>query len=533
MIMLKRSHVGAAALLLAVGTVSAKNLKPIELTPIGTYASGVFASGSAEITAYDPGTRRLFVVNAAEVRIDALDISNPTAPTKVGEVNLLPVGGVANSVAVRNGTVAIAIEGLKKTDPGMVLLFDTNLNFLSGVTVGAQPDMVTFSPNGRWALTANEGEPNSYGQPDSVDPLGSISIIDLANGAANVTQANVRTLDFTDFNSVALPAGIRIFGPNASVAQDLEPEYIAISHDSQTAWVTLQENNALATVDIVSGEIVSLTSLGFKDHSLAGNALDASDRDNTAGTGPRINIANWPIQGMYLPDGIAAYEHQGESFLVMANEGDARDWPGFAEEIRIGDAAYVLDPVKFPNASVLKQTRNLGRLRATKANGDTDGDGDYDVINTFGGRSFSIRNTAGALVFDSGDQFEKAIAQVFPANFNASNDNNTLDSRSPAKGPEPEGVAIGKAFGSTFAFIGLERIGGVMVYDITDPFAVEFVNYANNRNFTNPFSFSTAGDLGPEGILFIKAEDSPIGQPLVVTANEISGTTTIYLVSRE
>jgi hypothetical protein len=529
--MWNRSVLSGVAFSVGVAAVSAANFKGIELTPIGTYASGVFAAGSAEIAAYDPATQRVFVVNAAAVTVDALDISDPTAPVKVGSVSLVPVGGVANSVAVHGGTVAIAVEASPKTDPGAVLLFDSNLNLLASLEVGAQPDMAKFSPNGRWLLTANEGEPNSYGLGDSVDPLGTVSIIDLSAGAANVTQANVRTLDFTAFNA-GVPAGVRIFGPGATVAQDLEPEYIAVSHDSQTAWVTLQENNALAIIDIASGAI-SLTSLGFKDHSITGNGLDASDRDNAAGTGPRINIATWPTKGMYLPDGIDAYEYRGETFLVLANEGDARDWPGFGEEIRIGDALYPLDPTAFPNAATLKQNRNLGRLRATKANGDTDGDGDYDVIYTFGARSFSIRDASGALVFDSGDQFEQALAQIYPANFNASNDNNTLDSRSPAKGPEPEGIVLGKAFGRTFAFIGLERIGGVMVYDVTNPHDVQFVNYANNRTFATPFAFATAGDLGPEGILFINEEQSPIGQPLVVTANEISGTTTIYLVTRE
>jgi DNA-binding beta-propeller fold protein YncE len=518
------------AALLSVAAASGANFKGIDLTPIGTYASGVYESGSAEIAAYDPATRRLFVVNAAAVSVDVLDISDPTAPAKIGGISLVPVGGAANSVAVHDGTVAIAVEGFDKTQPGSLLLFDSNLDLLAGVTVGAQPDMAKFSPNGRWLMTANEGEPNGYG-PGTVDPLGSVSIVDLSAGAANVTQANVRTLDFIAFNS-GVPAGIRIFGPGSTIAQDLEPEYIAVSHDSKTAWVTLQENNALAIIDIASGAI-SLTPLGLKDHSIAGNGLDASDRDNAAGNAGKINITTWPIHGMYLPDGIASYEYRGNTFLALANEGDAREWPGFVEEIRIADAAYILDPTTFPNAAALKQNRNLGRLRATKANGDIDGDGDYDVIHTFGARSFSIRDATGALVFDSGDQFEQALAQIYPANFNATHDSNALDSRSSSKGPEPEGVVLGKAFGRTYAFIGLERIGGVMVYDITNPFDVQFVNYANNRNFANPFAFATAGDLGPEGLVFIKAEDSPTGSPLLVTANEISGTTTIYAITRE
>jgi DNA-binding beta-propeller fold protein YncE len=352
-----------------------------------------------------------------------------------------------------------------------------------------------------------------------------------------LTQANVLTAGFHAFNgmeAVLRAAGIRIFGPNASASQDLEPEYIAVSPDDTTAWVTLQENNAMATVDIASATVTSIVSLGLKDHSLPGNGLDPSDRDNAAGTGPAINIGNWPIKGLYQADGIAAYPIGGELFLFLANEGDARtDWPGFNEEATIGSSSYVLDPTAFPNAATLKQNRNLGRLRASNAGGDLDGDGDFDEIHTFGGRSFSIRTTSGALVFDSGDDFEQLNAALHPAViFNPSHSNNTFDDRSRSKGPEPEGIVVGRAFGQTWAFVALERVGGVMVYDVTDPYNSRFVTYANYRNFSGAFSFATAGDLGPEGILFIDEDDSPTGAPLVVTANEISGTTTIFQVNQ-
>ena len=218
---------------------------------------------------------------------------------------------------------------------------------------------------------------------------------------------------------------------------------------------------------------------------------------------------------------------------MLANEGDARaDWPGFNEEVRLNDPTYILDPSTFPNASVLKQNANLERLRVTRATGDTDGDGDFDRIHSFGARSFSIRDAAGNLLFDSGDQLERLIAAVNPSFFNASHDNNTFDSRSSNKGPEPEGVVVGRAFGRVYAFVALERIGGIVSYDITNPSAPSLADYVNYRNFLVAPSSGLAGDLGPEGIIFIKSEDSPIGQPLVVLGNEISGTTTIYRVDR-
>ena len=501
-------------------------LHNIELTPIGTYASGVLSQSAAEIVAHDAATQRLFVVNAQAATVDVLDITNPAAPFKVGEIHLSLFGGVANSVAVRDGLIAVAVESFDKTNPGQVVFFNQNLDLLAQVMVGALPDMLTFSPNGRWLLVANEGEPNSYNNVSvpSVDPEGSVSIIDLSGGAAFLTQANVRSAGFTDFIGALLDPSIRIFGPNATVAQDLEPEYITISLDSKTAWVTLQENNALAVIDIESATVSDLIGLGFKDHNLPGNALDASDRDSA------INIRNWPLQGMYLPDAIDAYQFGGETFLVMANEGDARDWPGFAEEVRIADLA--LDPIAFPNGAVLKQAANLGRLRVTRAQGDIDADGDHDVLHSFGGRSFTIRDTQGNLVFDSGDQLERITAAVLPNFFNASNDNNTKDSRSPSKGPEPEGLAIGRAYGRTYAFVGLERVGGIASYDITDPHNPFFADYVNNRDFLAAINSGLAGDLGPEGLLFIKEENSPTGTPLLVVGNEVSGTTTIFAIQK-
>src|SRR5688572_16882368 len=259
----------AGALIVCAGSaVRAAHPQPtpqIELTVLGTYASGIFNAGGSEIAAHDPLTQRLYVVNAQNASVNVLDISNPASPTLVGNLSMLPFGGVANSVSVHEGLVAVAMEAApNRTDPGKVVFFDSSFTVLSVVSVGAIPDMLTFTHKGRYVLVANEGEPKSYNQVDSVDPEGSVSIIDLLNGAATLTQANVHTAGFSAFNGteVALrAAGIRIYGPNATVAQDLEPEYLTVSPDDTTAWVTLQENNAMATVDIASATVTSIVSL--------------------------------------------------------------------------------------------------------------------------------------------------------------------------------------------------------------------------------------------------------------------------------
>ncbi|MCB8976553.1 MAG: choice-of-anchor I family protein [Ardenticatenaceae bacterium] len=507
--------------LVGVGLATAAVSGPtIHLETIGHYETGVFAEGAAEIVAFDAGTARLFVINADAGRVDVLDLSDPTSPSLLSPIDLPEFSGGINSVAVHDGLVVVAAQAETKTDPGQAVFLDTDGNLLAAVTVGALPDMVTFSPNGRYVLVANEGEPND---DYDVDPEGSVSIIDLRHGVANLTQADVRTASFAKFNGRSIDPLIRIFGPNATVSQDLEPEYIAVSDDSRIAWVTLQENNALAIIDIANANVMSLRALGLKDHSQPGNGLDASDKDDA------INIANWPVYGMYMPDAIAAFTIRGQQFLITANEGDARDYDGYAEEERVKDLE--LDPTAFPNADALQENEAIGRLTVTTAQGDTDGDGDFDALWAFGGRSFSIWTRQGKLVFDSGDQLEQITATVLPDDFNSTNDeNDSFDNRSDNKGPEPEGVVVGVVNGRTYAFIGLERIGGIMVYDVTTPSNPQFVEYINTRDFSGDAEAGTAGDLGPEGLTFVSASDSPTGQPLLIVGYEVSGSVAIFSI---
>ncbi|MGD2183817.1 choice-of-anchor I family protein [Lusitaniella coriacea] len=473
----------------------------IQLTALGTLATGI--EGVAEISAFDPATRRLFITNGDSDAIDILDLTNPSTPIQVGSIDITGFGDGINSVAVKNGVVVAAVENEDGTQPGSAVFFDTNGNFLNSVTVGILPDMLTFTPDGTKIVVANEAEPT-----DDVDPEGSISIIDLSGGVTNLTQTDVSTADFTAFNGKEeelRSRGVRIF-PDKTASQDFEPEYIAISPDGDKAFVTLQENNAVAVVDLNTVTVEEIQPLGFKDHSQGGNGLDASDRDNG------INIQNYPVRGLYQPDAIASFAANGQTFYITANEGDARD-----EDERIKD--LVLDPTAFPNADELQEDDAIGRLEVSTLDGDLDGDGDFDQLYAYGGRSFSIRDEKGNLVFDSGDQIAQITAQQTPEFFNANDgDPDEFDKRSDNKGAEPEGVTVGVLDGRTYAFIGLERAGGgILVYDVTNPTTPEFIQYAR-----------TEGDISPEGLTFINAEDSPTNRPLLAVTNEFSGSTTLY-----
>jgi DNA-binding beta-propeller fold protein YncE len=547
---------GSTALGLLAGTAVAKhdaaNGPPdgigsdqtIALEQIGRYeGQDLFDEGGAEIVSYHAPTGRLFVINATLGGVEVLDVSDPTDPSPVEGSPIDAVGALdgvssANSVATSDDLVAVALEADVAQDPGQVGFYDPeSLERLGTAPVGPLPDKVTVTPDGTRVLVANEGEPtDNY----AYDPRGSVSIVDVSDG---VDAATVDTAGFERFDGredQLRRRGIRIFGPNASASQDFEPEYVTVSDDSRTAWVSLQENNAVAEIDIRNARVRKLLPLGFKDFSLAGNELDASNEDGG------VNVRNWPINGILQPDAIGAYSPNGRTYIVTANEGDSRDYGSYSEEAEVADLR--LDPEAFDvdqiegvdSVDELQQPENLGAKGVTTTLGDVDGDGLYEEIYVFGGRSFSIFTTEGERVFDSGSDFEEITAERFGDDFNNDNTENTGDSRSDNKGPEPEGLALGQVGDRHYAFVGLERVGGVMVYDITDPESATFVDYVNNRDFDfdvqgeiadGDAPASAAGDLGPEGLDFATAAESPTDDPLVFVGHEVSGTTAIFRVT--
>ena len=508
-------------------------------------ASG-FETTAAEIAAYDPVSKRIFGTNSETKTLDVLDISNPAAPVKIAA---LPLGTDPTSVTVHNGVVAVAVTSAVKTDPGTVRLFHAGTFAPLGThTVGSLPDMVTFNRDGTKLLVANEGEPSGYGGALNVDPEGSISILDISITGYGVVSVNGTTtagFNAYDAQKAALQtSGVRIFGGNGiagvttSVSQDFEPEYITVSPDNTQAFVSLQENNAVATIDLATGAVVAVTPLGTRDFSQPGKGMDASNRDSATNTAA-INIGAKPVLGFRSPDGMASFTHNGETYVVTANEGDYRAYAAaagpagtvtFAEEVKVSAVGYNLDDAKYgPQEAVLKGNGpdGIGSLTVTGQNGDTDGDGDMDAIMVVGTRDMAIYKVNGNTLeyrADTGDSMEQAVAAQYSANFNASHTSNAADGRSTAKGPEPEGVVVAEIDGKRYAFVIAERIGGIFMYDISDPDSPELEQYINTRIFTDEMGIAgKGGDLGPEGVLFIPAEDSPNGQPMLAISHEISG----------
>lgn len=482
-------------MLFAIGSIYL-SAQEYTLRSIGVFTAGA-GDEATEILSYDAASQRAFVVNSDLNNVQVLSLANPSNPELINTIDLNVLGFSANSVDVKNGLVAVALEGGDQ-EKGSVAFFDIDGNLIEQYDAGFLPDMVTFTHAGDKVFVANEGEPND---DYTVDPEGSITIIDISNG---VIGARVNELGLGQFDDAEAlrNAGVRIFGPGASPAQDLEPEYVTISPDDAYAFVTCQENNAVLRINVATEEIDAILPLGYKDYSLPENGIDASDRSTGA------NIMAWPnVVGMYQPDGMDSYIVDGTIYFVTANEGDARDYDGYSEEERVDDLD--LDPTVYPNAAEIQAEDQLGRLKTTSANGDVDNDGDYDVIYSYGARSFSIFDMNGNQVFDSGNEFTRKILELDSENY--------VKDRADDKASEPESVVIGEMNGETYAFIGLERQNAFFIYNITDPANANYAGYGKRD-----------GDVGPEDAVFIPASDSPNGIDLLISSNEVSGTVTVF-----
>ena len=469
--------------------------------------------GVAEIVAYDEENGKAYVVNGQESVLNIFDVR---ADGSFGEAEKRDVAalmaeadpaftyGDMTSVAVSSkGAVAVALQDADYTAPGRVALFGADGSISAVYTTGVQPDMVTFSEDGRYILTADEGEPREgYGE-GIADPAGSVTVID--------TQAEenaARVAGFAAFDAEELAAeGVvfnRIDGAILSAETDLEPEYIAVSGGK--AYVSLQEANAIAVVDIAAAQVEQILPLGFKDYSAAENAVDLDENDGTYS--PKTYEDTY---GVYMPDGIAVYEAGGKTYIATANEGDAREWGDFSDEVKrdltSADGTVTAEGVRVLNNAVKAGISEKGNY-------------------LYGARSFSLFEVTEdglALAFDSAADFEAKTFAYLPAYYNASNDDADLESRTAKKGIEPEAVAVAELGGKTYAFIALERIGGIMVYDITDPAAAAYVNYVNTRDFNAP----VAGDVAPEGLAFAQAGE----EVYLLAAFEVSGTVASYRLS--
>jgi len=563
---------------------SNEGVSSLSISVNDSYFSGnAFDTSAAEIVSYDSCVDQLYVVNAEEKTVDVLRMGDETQLVKAGTIDLDKAAeqagieiGAANSVVAKHGIVAVAVENADKQAKGLIALYRSDdLSLLNTFEAGSLPDMVTMTDNAQYIVVANEGEPSGDYKND---PEGSVTIIDLSAGVeGDAPQVSQVSFNGYDANSnELLELGVRLPRPfGASVSQDLEPEYVAITPEGK-AVVSLQENNAFAIVDIASKSVESIKGLGVKRWD-ADAKLDYTNKDEVYAPSTVEQMV-----GLYMPDSITSFVVDGETYIISANEGDGReyifestqkacddfggDWDGddfapggddedaalymseeddciaYTDEARGKDLDNVADSHPLSEASFgdgsIADKNGLGRIKVVYADTDTEIAADDDIL-TFGARSFSIWNMDVEQVYDSGDELAKrANTQT---HFNASNDAHENDNRSDDKGVEPEAIETAVINGDVIAFVGLERHGGIAAYNVSNPEAPVFLDYLNNRDFSldvctavdedaecdNDIYNTFVGDLGPESIEYFSRQ----GEHFIAVGNEVSGTTTVFKLS--
>jgi len=547
----------------------------VTLNFLGRFSTGQFDAGAAASLSWYGEAKQALVANRAANRVDVLSLSTPASPQRIaqidasgdaatalghalGQVSAVAVFDAFGSVTDKD-RIAVTVLGIAVDAPGAVAIYNaSDRSLITVLATGVGPGAVSFSQDGQFVITADAGEPAA---DYSVDPEGSISVVNLSpvpTPPATTAPPSISVLGFAEFNvtgitpipttsreSEILP-GVRVIEkpaplPVATRAQDFEPKSVSTGVNAR-AYVSLQKNNAFATVALLPARIESILPFGTRDYNVPGNSLEASDLNN-----PPV-LRNQPVKGYFQPGAIAVFRNNVEVLILTANTGAPRVLPSFDERARVAD--LTLDPVVFPNAAELQQATNLGRLQVSATEGNAaatstvPADADHEALLAYGTRSFSIFRVTGTIANDSANDFERITAERLGSNFNsAANANGSGGSRSDDSGPAPSALALGQIDGATFAFIGLHEVGGIMVYALDNNLLTpRFIDYKTERNFNVPVATADTngdgfadtnpevGDLGPDSMVFVPISASPTADSLLIVGNSVSGTTSVYAV---
>ncbi|XP_066303691.1 mesenchyme-specific cell surface glycoprotein-like [Branchiostoma lanceolatum] len=517
--------------------------------------------GAAEQCTYDKRNKMVYTIGEHGL-INVIDVSDPLNTTLVHS-QFLPNGmKTGTDLEVCGDVLGVSMAAHVKAERGSVLIYDlyrrgqNNMELLYNISVGFHPDMLLFTHDCRRLVTCNEGEDGEDANGDWKNPEGSVSIIEFYSEEENSTEPySVRTASFQKFDGRAeeyVSRGVRwVFrgfpedDEEFHLSQELEPEYVTFNRDETKAYVVMQENNAVAVVDMASATVDELYSLGVKNWAESG--LDASDKDG----GIRIN--NWPIYAYYQPDCIHYLEVGGHGLLLTSNEGAVRTTVGkgqYFSEVWRGERfienAVVAPSVPGMMSLALGDSTMLGRLMFTNSDGNSyQHPGMFDKFYTFGGRGFSLWNaTTLEQIWDSGDDVEARHAQYYPSLFNSEYKSKykddlptwTMDEASSDMGPQVETLTTGEVNGKILILVTCERPSSLMVYSI-DPatliprFESIYRPGRFDKRWIEAYLHREVGDTDPEDVKFITAEDSPDGKPLVLVSGSLSGTVSLYRVN--
>nr|WP_298147691.1 hypothetical protein [uncultured Pseudomonas sp.] len=292
----------------------------LELKPVSVYQSG-FPLGS-EIVSVQASSMRVAVSNSVEGLVEILQLDPTTGLQRLARHTLVDQGmGEITSVAwhPHENIFAACIrdnDGLKNGRVELRSAADGTL--LKSLEVGVWPDSVAFSPAGDYLLVANEGEAYVHDGQGFRSGDGAISLIDLREG---VMQARHRLIALPDLAGLAgatqaehqrllerVIDGEELKVPFGTSPEHIEPEYVAFSPDGTRAYVSLQENNAVAVVDMARGELSKVFGLGTVRHA-ADVLADGRYEPNAE------------LFALREPDALAV--SADGRYLVTADEGDS------------------------------------------------------------------------------------------------------------------------------------------------------------------------------------------------------------------
>lgn len=235
-----------------------------------------------------------------------VDITDPSNPVGLGVIELPEVE--PTSVAVVGDYALVAID----TSPSFVapsgelqVIHIPTKTLVRTMQLGGQPDSIAVSPDKKYAAIAIENqrdedfEPTDGAPPQA--PGGFLVIVDIGPKAHPKNGLQVDPNNFS-LRTVSLMGYADLF-PN-----DPETEYVDINH-SNIAAITLQENNHIVLVNLVSGTVIGDFSAGEVDLT----QIDAIDeRALISQTDSLIGIPR-------EPDAIAWIS---QSLMATADEGD-------------------------------------------------------------------------------------------------------------------------------------------------------------------------------------------------------------------
>lgn len=535
---------------------------PLSLThnesiSIGTSAS---AGGNSNSIAYNSDNQKVYQINSNDNELNIFPIaSDGTFDTENQTIitfdslftDFTCAGPTYVAIDTINDRIAVTLEsGDTSAVNGRVCLLDYDGNLQYYYETGVQPNMAVFTADSKKLLITNEGEHKST--YTVTDPKGTVTIIDFSRNS-DPTRITPTEVDFSAFTADELIENSILLNKikNTNVTEenpdtyipvepqyDLEPESIAVNDAGTTAYVCLQEANAIATLDLTTNEFVDIRSLGFIDYSDETNAIDVVLDKTYSPTTYQYTY------GVPMPHSIELIEIEGTTYLLTANEGASRTYCYNTSTKFISNLTTATltsnepkvdangDPVYDANGEEVYPTAaSVQVLNNTYTAGLEEGveeDGSDTPHYIFGTRSFSIYEADSmSLLYDSANSLEAKTNELLPSNFNCTNNMMGKEKGATARGVEPKAVITSAINGRYFAFIALEAIGGVMVYEITDPSTPEYINYINTRDF----STSIKGDVSPGCIALADANSSKNELPTFFVGYDVTATLGSYTIT--